>query len=225
MISVNAHDSARLQTYVFYSGIMAVILMILLMAVTYVNSPIDGNKIRISLLGIGLFLVVLALLIYNFSILGLLQFMVMLFVLVSMYSLVLYKYLIEQPTIDKLKLQSMVEGFRMYLTSPNEEKIRNFKAPEMTSERFERLLPYALALDVDDTWSEKFQSYLDVSETDSTYSMNWMSGMDFSSGVFRGISESMPTALGSGAVDPSSSGSSGGGFSGGGSGGGGGGGW
>ncbi len=50
------------------------------------------------------------------------------------------------------KIVNEIEGFRMYLKS--ERDINN--SPEMTSELFELYLPYAIALNVESEWSNKF---------------------------------------------------------------------
>ena len=110
-------------------------------------------------------------------------------------------------------------------------------APEITAERFEALLPYAVALDVEKPWSDAFAAALRRANPDdpdpmSHYRSNWSSGGSWSSSNF-GSSVSSSIAGVSGALAsavPVSSGSSGfsgggGGGSGGGGGGGGGGGW
>jgi uncharacterized membrane protein len=111
--------------------------------------------------------------------------------------------------------------------------------PERTPELFEKFLPYALALDVEQQWAEQFAGVIDAAgtapgsgRTGSGFRPVWYSGgaldrglSGFGSslgGAFSGAIASASTAPGS---RGGSSGSSGGGSSGGGGGGGGGGGW
>ena len=98
----------------------------------------------------------------------------------------------------------------------------------MTTDRYEAILPFAIALGVEGPWSKHFEAAMP--EAAKTYNPTWSNG-NFSSG--RSISrmtDSMVSNLSSGASSAappssSSSGGGGGGSSGGGGGGGGGGGW
>ncbi len=49
-----------------------------------------------------------------------------------------------------------MEGFREYLKVAEEERLNLENPPEKTPELFEKFLPYALALNVEQEWSEKF---------------------------------------------------------------------
>jgi hypothetical protein len=115
--------------------------------------------------------------------------------------------------------------------------------PERTPELFEKFLPYALALGVEQAWSERFAEVLAAAGqapggAGAGYRPRWYSGRgfhergvsDFASnlgGSFSGAIAASSTAPGaaSSTAPGSSSGSSGGGSSGGGGGGGGGSGW
>ena len=96
---------------------------------------------------------------------------------------------------------------------------------------FETLLPFALALDVEQRWSEKFAGVLAAVRDDSGqgYQPGWYDG-HFNATRLASTTGNMTSGLGkaiSSSVTPpgSSSGGGGGGSSGGGGGGGGGGGW
>lgn len=142
----------------------------------------------------------------------------------------IYQWLIRQPSLEKLRLRSLIEGFQMYLTAAEEKQLQHFNPPEMTPDRFEKFLPYAIALDSEKIWGDKFQNFIDQSiTTDKSYHPNWYSGGNISN--FGSFSQVLNSTLSNTtqhtATQPSSSGSgsSGGGSSGGGGGGGGGGGW
>jgi uncharacterized membrane protein YgcG len=123
-----------------------------------------------------------------------------------------------------------IMGFRMYLEVAEGEELKRVAAPPppMTRELYESYLPAALALDVEQKWSERFARVLDIQSRD--YQPSWYSGPAFNAarlGAFTsGLSSSLTNAISSSSTAPGSkSGSGGGGSSGGGGGGGGGGGW
>jgi hypothetical protein len=147
---------------------------------------------------------------------------------------VVFSVLMRAPTIQGRKVMDEIEGFKLYLKTAEQNRLNIVNEPPMTVERFERILPYAIALEVEKPWSEHFEAELArnaVPDTDRSYSPGWYSGgRHFDSG---NLSKAISTASAGMAaamvaaqpVQASSSGSGGGGFSGGGGGGGGGGGW
>ena len=99
---------------------------------------------------------------------------------------------------------------------------------EVTPEVFEKYLPYAIALDVENQWSDRFASLF--LQKDQHYTPTWYSGQHWNAhqpALFSSaMGSSLSTAIASSATAlGSSSGGGGGGSSGGGGGGGGGGGW
>ncbi|MGI9526544.1 MAG: DUF2207 domain-containing protein [Weeksellaceae bacterium] len=150
------------------------------------------------------------------------------FLLFGVISLGLYQYLIKKPSAKKLKIQSEIEGFEMYLKTAEERQLQQFNPPKVTPEVFEKYLPYAIALDADKIWGAKFQQYLSQSSTSQDYQTTWYTGSNFNAMNFgHALNSNLSNAISSSSTPPSSSssGSGGGGFSGGGVGGGGGGGW
>jgi len=144
---------------------------------------------------------------------------------------VLFYNLLEKPTVEGRKLLDEIEGFKLYLSVAEKERL-DFHTPEITPEAFERYLPYAIALGVETKWAEKFESAMEKAGLDpKTYQPVWYSGRGFYGGGFtRGgfassFSGAFAGAVAAAATPPSRGGSLGGGFSGGGGGGGGGGGW
>ncbi len=149
-----------------------------------------------------------------------------LFLLFSFSVLVFYSYLIRQPTPEKLQEKSLIEGFKMYLMAAESEVLKFHNPPKMTPEIFEKLLPYAMVLKVEDIWGNKFENVL--KNMGETYQNTWFIGNTISPHNFsQSFSSSFSQSVSKASTPPSSSGSGsgGGGFSGGGGGGGGGGGW
>jgi uncharacterized membrane protein YgcG len=124
-------------------------------------------------------------------------------------------------------------GLKMYMKTAEEHRLRMLTPPERTPELFEKLLPYAIALDVSNEWCKKFNHIL----SRFNYRPDWYQGAEaFSSAGFsRSFTKSFNTSVsrvantsnsssrssGSSGSRSWSSGSSGGGSSGGGGGGGG----
>jgi len=161
-------------------------------------------------------------------------FAISLFFIVSIVIIVginlLFIHLLKAPTALGRKVMDRIEGFRMYLSIAEEDRLEKLHPPGKTPELFERYLPYALALDVDQQWSEKFADVLKQAAETRGYSPAWYYGGTWDGsrpGMFTSdLGSSLSSAITSSSTPPgSSSGSGGGGSSGGGGGGGGGGGW
>jgi uncharacterized membrane protein YgcG len=141
----------------------------------------------------------------------------------------LFWHLLKAPTREGRRVMDALEGFRLYLSVGERERLNMLTPPERTPELFERYLPYALALDVENAWAAQFADVLAKAAVEG-YAPAWYSGHTFSSGDFSGFASDLGTgfsaAISASATAPgSASGSGGGGSSGGGGGGGGGGGW
>jgi uncharacterized membrane protein YgcG len=144
-----------------------------------------------------------------------------------------FYHLLKAPTRAGRTLLDSVEGFRIFLAATEEDRLNMLNPPERTPELFERYLPYALALGLEQRWAEQFSDILasaGTEGTEGTYSPVWFSGtslLGMTSGDFASsLGDSFSGAISSSSTAPgSSSGGGGGGSSGGGGGGGGGGGW
>ncbi len=131
------------------------------------------------------------------------------------------------PTREGRAVLDRIAGFRHYLSVAEEERLETLHPPEKTPELFERYLPYAIALKVENDWASRFTSVLAAAAASGqTRTMGWYSGHsdpwndpgDFADNV----GSSLASTISSASTAPgSSSGSSGGGSSGGGGGGGG----
>lgn len=147
-----------------------------------------------------------------------------LFLIFGVALLFVYREYIKKPSIEKLTIQSLIDGFKMYMSAAENETLKFHNPPQMTPELFEKFLPYAIVMGVDDIWGNKFQNILKNSSTEE-YHSTWYVGNNFHVNNFSGSFGSAFTNSITTASTSSSSGSGGGGFSGGGGGGGGGGGW
>jgi len=149
---------------------------------------------------------------------------------------VVFSELLKAPTRAGRRLLDKLEGFKQYLEVAEKDEL-NFKhAPRKTPDLFEMYLPYALALDVENQWAQRFASvFARLKQEGQPYQPVWYHGThwDYTSpGRFSSaVGTSFSSAIASASTPPGSSGSGfsggggGGGSSGGGGGGGGGGGW
>ncbi len=140
-------------------------------------------------------------------------------------------HLLKAPTLKGRQVMDQVEGFKMYLSVAEKERLEILHPPEKTPELFEKYLPYALALDVENEWSEQFAEVLARAQAEGrSYSPGWYRGSSWDgfrpSRFADNLGGAFAGAIASASSPPgSSSGSGGGGSSGGGGGGGGGSGW
>ncbi len=125
-------------------------------------------------------------------------------------------------------MMDRIEGFKLYLAVAEKDRLEAFHPPETTPELFEKYLPFALALDVENQWGERFESVLVQAGRDRQYRPGWYSGHGWRhhgiGGLGSSLGGSFSNAIASSATAPGST-PGGGGFPGGGGGGGGGGGW
>ena len=157
----------------------------------------------------------------------------LLFLLIGVAVNVLFYHLLKAPTLAGRKVLDAIDGFAVFISATEKDRLEMLNPPEKTPELFEKYLPYALALDLEQAWSEQFSDVLSsaaAEEGRGGYSPIWYAGTSLSAitaGDFTSsLSSSFSEAISSSSTAPgSSSGSGGGGSSGGGGGGGGGGGW
>jgi len=150
------------------------------------------------------------------------------FIVLGFTSLVIYQFLIKRPSEEKLRKKSLIEGFKMYMGAAENEQLKFHNPPQMTPQIFEKLLPFAMVLGVDEIWGEKFDNLLKNMTNGKEYAHSWYVGSSINHlALSSALNSSLTNSIQSSATQPSSSGSGsgGGGFSGGGGGGGGGGGW
>lgn len=138
-------------------------------------------------------------------------------------------FLLRAPTIVGAKMMDDIEGFKLYLSTAEESRMNMVDVPDMSTDLYEKYLPYAIGLGVEKPWSKSLSKHLAATKVvQSNYHPTWYSGRNWNTNTLSkttaGLVSSISSATAS-AMPQTSSGSSGGGFSGGGGGGGGGGGW
>jgi uncharacterized membrane protein len=140
--------------------------------------------------------------------------------------------MVRAPTAEGRALLDEIEGLKRYLTVAERDDLARVTGPEappqLDAERYQALLPYAVALEVEDAWTDKFTLAVGAAAAAAaTAGISWYrgSGIDSLSGLSKAVGSSLASQIASSSSPPgSSSGGGGGGSSGGGGGGGGGGG-
>ncbi|MEE8294927.1 MAG: DUF2207 domain-containing protein [Sphingomonadales bacterium] len=156
-------------------------------------------------------------------------FIIVPFVLIIALNILFYN-LLEKPTLEGRRLMDEIEGFKKYLSVAEKDRLE-FHTGEITPEVFEKFLPFAIALGVENKWGKAFErSMVMVGNDPGVYHPVWYYGHGFRSfsgndGFAAGFGGAFAGSISSASTPPSQSGSGGGGFAGGGGGGGGGGGW
>ena len=145
----------------------------------------------------------------------------------------LFMYLMPAPTPKGQEVRTEIAGFRLYLETAeklqmNAVEVGSGAPPPMSLERYEKFLPYAVALNVEKPWTKYFEHQLPKEA--ENYAPAWGYFGDRSFRNIGGMNDAVMSSMTSGVTSSlpqssSSSGGGGGGFSGGGGGGGGGGGW
>ena len=140
---------------------------------------------------------------------------------------VVFYHLLHADTRAGRSLIDKVEGFREYLEVAEGDELKFKGAPSKTPDLFEMYLPYALALDVEQQWGERFASIFEqLKQEGKDYQPGWYHGRHWHHHRIGSFTSAMGSSLGSAissssTAPGSSSGGGGGGFSGGGGGGGG----
>ncbi|CAN5668556.1 DUF2207 domain-containing protein [soil metagenome] len=148
-------------------------------------------------------------------------------------TLIVFARLIRAPTAEGRVLLDEIEGLRMYLTVAERDELARIEGPDgpppLDADRYEALLPHAVALEVEDAWTKKLTAAVGAAAAAAAASrMSWYGGRGATGNIgdfTRAMGSSLTSQISSASSPPgSSSGSGGGGSSGGGGGGGGGGG-
>jgi uncharacterized membrane protein YgcG len=158
-------------------------------------------------------------------------------------TLVAFGFLVRAPTLAGRKLLDEIEGLKLYLSVAERDELARMQEPReaaaasllrrqesgappaLDAERYEKLLPYAVALEVEEAWTDKFTAAVGAAAAaQATSHMTWYRGDvgDLGS-LSRAVGESFSSTIASASSPPGSSSGSGGSSGGGGGGGGGGG--
>jgi uncharacterized membrane protein len=129
---------------------------------------------------------------------------------------ILFAWLIKAPTLHGRKIMDEIEGLKMYLSVAEKERLNFLNPPERTPELFEKFLPYAIALGVENEWGDQFTSVFSrLEEQGGQYHPSWYHGHHISrfgvANFTSSLGSSLSSSISSAASPPGSSSASGGG--------------
>jgi uncharacterized membrane protein YgcG len=139
-----------------------------------------------------------------------------------------FAWLVRAPTAEGRKLLDEIEGLKLYLSVAEREELARMRGPgtgppQLDAQRYQQLLPYAIALEVEEAWTGKFTAAVGAAAAaEATRHIGWYHGGGFNSlgEMTQAVSSSLNSSIASASSPPgSSSGGGGGGSSGGGGGG------
>lgn len=143
----------------------------------------------------------------------------------------LFAKIMPQYTVHGQDVVDHAAGLKMYMKTAEKERMNKLYPKDITPETFEKLLPYAIALDVEQEWCDYIDTLVREGAIPEQSMSNFRSRRDYGShyGSINSSISSLSSVISSSTTAPGSSsgfgGGGGGGSSGGGGGGGGGGGW
>ena len=92
---------------------------------------------------------------------------------------IVFAVLMRAPTVQGRKIMDQIDGLKLYIETAEKERMNMAGEPPMTVSRFERMLPFAIALGVEKPWSEHFEAELArhaVADATDTYQPHWYRG-------------------------------------------------
>ena len=81
----------------------------------------------------------------------------------------------ERLTDKGKKIEAQIRGLEMYIRTAEKDRLAIINAPEDTVEKYEEILPYAVALDCADAWQKRFNPLL----MQLNYMPNWIGDESF----------------------------------------------
>ncbi|MGN6155359.1 MAG: DUF2207 domain-containing protein [Sphingomicrobium sp.] len=126
---------------------------------------------------------------------------------------------ISAPTVDGRRVLDHVAGFKQYLSITERERLDRMTPPADTPEIFEKYLPYAIALGVENRWAERFAPVLAAAAAQGHSGFAWYAGSNSPwsnpDGFVGSVGSSLAGSVSSASTAPGSRSGSGGGGGGG----------
>ncbi|HKU14721.1 MAG TPA: DUF2207 domain-containing protein, partial [Steroidobacteraceae bacterium] len=124
-------------------------------------------------------------------------------------TLLIFGRLVRAPTGEGRKLMDEVEGLKLYLSVAERDELARMTtqnaAPPLDDKRYEMLLPYAVALEVEDAWTKKFTAAAGVAgAAEATRRIGWYHGGNVSDlgSLSRAVGSSLTSQIASSATPP-----------------------
>ena len=122
---------------------------------------------------------------------------------------------IAAPTKEGRVTLDHIAGFKQYLSITERERLDRMTPPQETPELFEKYLPFAIALGVENRWAERFAGVLAAAAAQGRQGFAWYAGSsnpwDNPTGFVDSVGSSLASTISSASTAPGSSSGSGGG--------------
>ncbi|MDQ7788023.1 MAG: DUF2207 domain-containing protein [Thermodesulfovibrionales bacterium] len=102
---------------------------------------------------------------HAFEVFNIMQFMFLAPLFIMLTAHVVFLFLLRAPTPLGRNVLDEIEGFRTYLAAAEGDRLDRMTPPKETPKLYQEYLPYALALGVENRWSEKFSGQIDETYT------------------------------------------------------------
>jgi len=119
--------------------------------------------------------------------------------------LIVFGVLVRAPTLEGRKLMDEIEGLKLYLSVAERDELARMTGPDappdLDAKRYEVLLPYAIALDVEEAWTRKFTLAVGAAAAAATASnIAWYQGGNVSDlgSLSQAIGSSLSSQIASG---------------------------
>lgn len=122
-----------------------------------------------------------------------------------------YAYLIQQPSLAKVTLLAEIKGFKKYLALSEKKRKALPNAPDMTQDYFQAVLPYAIALGIENNWAADL-----AADWIATGQRNTATSAAAAPFLLAGFGSRLGRTYSQTSVNPATGGGGGGGFAGGG---------
>ena len=73
-----------------------------------------------------------------------------------------FSFIMDSPSVEARALLDEIEGLALYIGTAESGRLNAMNPPEQTLEHYQELLPYAVALDLEDAWGARFASVLEA---------------------------------------------------------------
>src|SRR3954463_13130402 len=97
-------------------------------------------------------------------------------------TLIVFTKLVRAPTQEGRKLLDEIEGLKLYLSVAERTELASMpepgkQRPSLDAKRYEMLLPFAVALQVEEAWTKKFTAAVGAAEAlRTTQNIGWYRG-------------------------------------------------
>ncbi len=91
---------------------------------------------------------------------------------------ILFTWLMQAPTLYGRQIQDKIAGLKLYISMAEEQRMNLMNPPEKNLAHYEALLPYAVALGLENRWAEKFSAVFSTAEQAETTDIpfSWYQG-------------------------------------------------